>query len=71
MNNLCGRVLEMAEKVLNNLQKGISTAAGLEMEAHILLLIRLYHAPTIRPCHITSPLMLPLDMDGGGSCMSK
>ena len=39
-------MLEMAERVLNNLQKGIvdniiSTAAGLEKGAHILLLMRL------------------------------
>jgi hypothetical protein len=39
-------VLEMAEKILYNLQKGIvdstiSTAAGLEKEVYILLLIRL------------------------------
>ena len=48
------RVLEMAGKILYNLQKAmvdstISSAAGLEKEIHILQLIRLYR--TLNPLH--------------------
>jgi len=42
------RVLEMAERVLNNLQKGIVDSTqqlqDWKKEIHILLLLRLYHA---------------------------
>jgi hypothetical protein len=64
-----GRVLEMAEKVLNNLQKGIvdstiATAAGLEKESSF---------PTTHPAlsYYQSAANVPFGYDGSESDSSR
>jgi hypothetical protein len=58
------RVLEMAERVLNNLQKGIvdstiSTAAGLEKESS--------YSATYRAPQYYQPINISFEYDGSGS----